>query len=222
MTIEPNKPTTPALADMRSDYRLAELDESTLAADPFTQFQRWFEDALSAGVIEPNAMSLATASAGGQTTLRTVLCKDYDQRGFVFFTNLGSTKAAQIGANPQVSLLFPWLKLERQVIVNGTAERLGLGEVAGYFVKRPRGSQLAAWTSRQSSVVTARHALQQMFAEIEQKFAHGEVPVPSFWGGFRVQPRTIEFWQGRPNRLHDRFLYTRLDQQVWKIERLAP
>lgn len=207
---------------MRNDYRQGELDEAHLPADPLALFEAWFREACAAGVIEPNAMSLATATAAGETSLRTVLCKGYDREGFVFYTNLGSTKAGQIAANPVVSLLFPWLKLERQVIVNGRAERLSLGEVARYFVTRPRDSQLAAWTSQQSRVVTARKALQQMFAEIERKFAGGEVPVPSFWGGFRVRPRTIEFWQGRPNRLHDRFLYTALAEGLWRIERLAP
>jgi len=210
------------LAAMRHDYCQGELDESRLPADPYVQFEAWFREACASGIVEPNAMSLATATPEGQTSLRTVLCKGYDPSGFVFYTNLGSTKAVQIAANANVSLLFPWLKLERQVIINGRAERLGIAEVAKYFVTRPRGSQLAAWTSQQSSVVTARKALQQMFAEIERKFAGGEVPVPSFWGGFRVRPRTIEFWQGRPSRLHDRFLYTLIGDDRWKLERLAP
>ncbi len=212
----------PVLADMRNDYRLAELDESTLLADPFAQFEAWFKEACVAGIVEPNAMSLATASPTGQTTLRTVLCKGYDHTGFIFYTNLESTKAGQIAANANVSLLFPWLRLERQVIINGTAERLSTAEVLKYFVTRPFESRLAAWTSQQSSVVTTRKLLEMKFAEMKRKFAHGEVPVPSFWGGFRVKPRTIEFWQGRPNRLHDRFLYTHGEPSTWKIERLAP
>jgi len=210
------------LPDMRSDYTQAALDESELRRDPIEQFEKWFKEACEAGVTEPNAMSLATASATGQTTLRTVLCKGFDARGFVFYTNLESTKATQIAANPQVSLLFPWLKLERQVIVNGTAEKLGMGEVMKYFVTRPVDSRLAAWASEQSSVVTTRKLLEMKFAELKRKFSDGKIPVPSFWGGFRVKPRTIEFWQGRPSRLHDRFLYTKSGEAEWKIERLAP
>ncbi len=224
MTPDPaeSNPTDSTLADMRNDYRLASLDESSLLPDPFGQFESWFKEARNAGIIEPNAMSLATASPTGQTTLRTVLCKGYDRTGFIFYTNLESTKAVQIAANSNVSLLFPWLKLERQVIVNGTSERMSTPEVLKYFVTRPFESRLAAWTSQQSSVVTTRKLLEMKFAEMKRKFAHGEVPLPSFWGGFRVRPRTIEFWQGRPNRLHDRFLYTYLDGDNWKIERLAP
>ena len=154
--------------------------------------------------------------------LRTVLCKGYDRSGFIFYTNIESTKATQIAANANVSLLFPWLQLERQVIINGTAERMSAGEVLKYFVTRPFESRLAAWTSQQSSIVTTRKLLEMKFAEMKRKFADGEVPVPSFWGGFRVKPRTIEFWQGRPSRLHDRFLYSRGESDRWKIERLAP
>lgn len=212
----------PDPADMRHDYTRDALDESTLAADPFDQFETWFKQAIEARVIEPNAMSLATADATGRTTLRTVLMKGYDSRGFVFFTNLGSTKAKQIAENSNVSLLFPWLALERQVIVNGAATKLSMTEVATYFMKRPRGSQLAAWVSQQSSAISTRKVLEMKFEEIKRKFAAGEVPVPSFWGGFRVQPRTIEFWQGRASRMHDRFQYSPDAAGGWKIERLCP
>ncbi|HAV60861.1 MAG TPA: pyridoxamine 5'-phosphate oxidase, partial [Verrucomicrobiales bacterium] len=188
---------------MRQDYRLAALEEATLAPDPFDQFERWFKEACDGGVIEPNAMSLATAAPNGETTIRTVLCKGVDRQGLLFFTNLESTKGRQIAANPNVSAVFPWLKLERQLIVNGRAEKLAAGEVLKYFVTRPFDSRIAAWTSQQSSVVTTRKLLEMKFAEMKRKFADGDVPVPSFWGGFRIIPRTIEFWQGRPNRLHD-------------------
>lgn len=213
---------TDNLAGMRHDYRRGELDESNLAPDPFDQFQTWFQQACDAGVIEPNAMSLATATPQGETTIRTVLCKGINQQGFLFFTNLESTKGRQLAVNPHCSALFPWLKLERQVVINGKVERLTAGEVLKYFVTRPFESQVAAWTSRQSSVVTTRKLLEMKFAEMKRKFAGGEVPVPSFWGGFRIVPRTIEFWQGRPSRMHDRFLYSRPATGGWIIERLAP
>ncbi len=213
--------TNPNLADMRQDYRLAELDESILPANPIDQFRRWFEESCKSGVIEPNAMSLATATASGRTSIRTVLCKGYDDRGFVFYTNLESTKAGQLAENPNISLLFPWLKLERQVIVNGTVEKLSVAEVAKYFITRPVDSQIAAWASQQSQFTT-RKMLQKKFGELRQQFASGQVPVPSFWGGFRVIPATIEFWQGRPNRMHDRMLYTRQQDGSWTIGRLSP
>lgn len=209
------------LADMRQDYRLAELDEASLPANPINQFKKWFKEACEVGVIEPNAMTLATATPDGQTSLRTVLCKGYDERGFVFYTNLGSTKAGQLATNPNISLLFPWLKLERQVIVNGTAEKLSLAEVTKYFVTRPMDSQIAAWASEQSSFTT-RKLLQKKFTELREKFSTGQVPIPEFWGGFRVSPRTIEFWQGRPSRMHDRLLYTHQADGSWSIGRLSP
>ena len=210
---------------MRREYGRDGLVREELHDDPFAQFEVWFKEAREAGVIEPNAMSLATATPEGRTSLRTVLMKGFDQHGFVFYTNLESTKSRQIQSNPRVSLLFPWLLLERQVIVNGTAEKLSSREALKYFLTRPYGSQLAAWTSPQSSVVTTRGLLEAKLEEIKRKFSEGRVPLPSFWGGYRVTPRTVEFWQGRPNRLHDRFLYTRVDDEAsgpWKIERLAP
>lgn len=224
MSLESDNESGPGdeLAGMRNNYTQGELDEAQLLSDPFEQFETWFQQARDAGILEPNAMSLATASPTGQTTLRTVLCKGYDRSGFVFYTNLESTKATQIAANSNVSLLFPWIKLERQVIINGNATRMSNVEVLKYFVTRPFESRLAAWTSQQSSVVTTRKLLEMKFAEMKRKFANGEVPLPSFWGGYRVKPRTIEFWQGRASRLHDRFLYTALGDGPWKIERLAP
>lgn len=213
--------TNPALADMRQDYRQAELDESILPANPIDQFRKWFEEACKAGVVEPNAMSLATATATGQTSIRTVLCKGYDEQGFVFYTNLKSTKAGQLAQNPNLSLLFPWLKLERQVVINGTADKLSVSEVAKYFITRPVDSQIAAWASQQSNFTT-RKLLQKKFSELREQFSNGQVPVPGFWGGFRVKPRTIEFWQGRPNRMHDRLLYSKQVDGTWSIGRLSP
>lgn len=209
------------VSDLRRDYGHGKLDLPDLLPDPIAQFQRWFDEALGAGIAEPNAMSLATASAKGETTIRTVLLKGYGHDGFVFFTNLESRKAGQIAENPNVSLLFPWLPLERQVIINGTAARISMVEVARYFISRPRESRIAAWVSPQSKVIDARRMLEAKFEEMLRKFGDGDIPVPSFWGGYRVTPKTIEFWQGGAHRLHDRFLYSR-DGEKWKIERLAP
>ncbi len=209
------------VGNLRREYGRRELTLEDLSPSPVAQFKVWFDEAVAAELVDPNAMSLATASASGETTIRTVLLKGYGDDGFVFFTNLGSTKARQIAENPRVSLLFPWLALERQVIINGDAARISVGEVARYFMSRPRESRIAAWVSDQSRVVSARTVLEAKFKELLAKFAEGEVPVPSFWGGFRVTPRTIEFWQGGRHRLHDRFLYTRAGDG-WTIARLAP
>jgi pyridoxamine 5'-phosphate oxidase len=210
------------LADMRHDYDRAKLEREDLNADPFEQFTLWFNEACQAGVIEPNAMSLATAAAGGRPSVRTVLLKGFDSRGFIFFTNLESKKARQIKENSQVSLLFPWLALQRQVIINGKADKLSALESIKYFLSRPRDSQLAAWASHQSSAISSRKVLEMEWEQLKQKFAHGEVPMPSFWGGYCVVPCDIEFWQGRTNRLHDRFLYSRGKDDSWSIDRLAP
>jgi pyridoxamine 5'-phosphate oxidase len=206
----------------RSEYERGALDQADLEADPFEQFAAWFGEACQSAVIEPNAMSLATVSSDGRPLVRTVLLKSYDSRGFVFFTNLESRKARQIKENPNVSLLFPWLALERQVIISGTAEKIPPSEAFSYFLTRPRGSQLGAWVSRQSSVISSRKIIEMQWEEMKRKFAGGEVPLPSWWGGFRVAPREIEFWQGRASRLHDRFLYTRSTDGAWTTERLAP
>lgn len=197
----------------------AELDE-----DPYRQFERWFGQAVESDMPEPNAMSLATVSASGQPSLRTVLLKLYDGRGFVFFTNYSSRKAREIGTNPRVALLFLWAGFGRQVKITGSAAKIPLAESAKYFATRPRGSQLGAWASPQSQVITSRALLEAKVDEIARKFARGQVPLPSFWGGYRVSPDTIEFWQARENRLHDRFLYTRDESEsgAWRIERLAP
>jgi len=210
------------LSQMRAEYSRGELRREHLKPDPIDQFTIWFEEACRAGILEPNAASLATAGADGVPSLRTVLIKQFDARGFVFYTNLESRKAREIAANRHVALLFLWLALERQVVICGTAERLATAEVLAYFVKRPFASQLAAWASPQSRVLTSRKLLEMKWEEMKRKFAEGRVPLPSFWGGYRVSPQTIEFWQGRPNRLHDRFQYTRQPDGSWLIERLAP
>jgi pyridoxamine 5'-phosphate oxidase len=208
--------------ETRSEYTRGALERAQLKPSPFDQFAVWLQEAMEARMAEPNAMSLATAGADQLPLVRTVLLKSYDERGFVFFTNFESRKARQITENPNVSLLFPWLALERQVIVCGAAEKISKTETLAYFMTRPRGSQLGAWVSAQSSIITTRSLLEQKWDEMKRKFGEGEVPLPSFWGGFRVVPREIEFWQGRPSRLHDRFLYRRQGDDSWKIDRLAP
>ncbi|MFF4651722.1 pyridoxamine 5'-phosphate oxidase [Streptomyces sp. NPDC001380] len=210
---------------MRRQYSAAGLAEHELAHDPVTQFGRWFAEAGAAGIHEPNAMVLSTADAAGRPSSRTVLLKGYDARGFVFFTNYGSRKAAELDANPHASLLFPWHPVARQVIVTGSVERVGRDETAAYFRTRPHGSQLGAWASEQSRTVASRQELEERYAELAARYPEGEgVPVPPFWGGFRLHPETVEFWQGRLNRLHDRLRY-RADPEAptgWTVERLCP
>jgi pyridoxamine 5'-phosphate oxidase len=209
------------LADFRKEYSDRGLSREELNADPVAQFSEWFSQATELKVHEPNAMTLATVDETGMPCQRTVLLKYFDGDGFVFFTNYGSRKARQIAHNPRVSLLFPWITLERQVIIQGVAEKISTAESLKYFTSRPRESQIGAWVSNQSEVITSRKFLMQKLAEIGEKFRHGEIPLPSFWGGYRVRPEMIEFWQGGPARLHDRFLYRR-DEAAWKIERLSP
>ena len=207
------------VADLRRDYRAAGLSEDDLAATWTEQFTRWFGEA--AGLPEPNAVVLATATPEGVPSARTVLLKGFDERGLVVFTNLGSRKAREATANPRAALVFPWIDLERQVVVDGTVEPVDRAETEAYFRSRPRGSQVGAWVSRQSSVVPDRAALDAREAELVERFAGGEVPVPGFWGGLRLVPTAVEFWQGRPSRLHDRLRY-RLDGDRWVVERLSP
>lgn len=210
------------LEELRRNYASRSLDLPDLNSNPFQQFDLWMREAIETKVLEPNAMSLATVDASGQPTNRTVLLKGFDERGLVFYTNYESSKAADLAANPRVSLLFPWLPLERQVVVNGRAAKISAAESLKYFLSRPRDSQIGAWASRQSQVITTRSLLEQKFAEMKAKFAAGEIPLPSNWGGYRVVPEMFEFWQGRPNRLHDRFRYTRGDGGAWTIARLMP
>ncbi|WP_107490757.1 pyridoxamine 5'-phosphate oxidase [Streptomyces sp. TLI_171] len=207
---------------MRRHYQHAGLAEGELAGDPFQQFTRWFHEAGEAGVTEPNAMVLSTADAEGLPSSRTVLLKGYDPRGFVFYTNYGSRKGTDLAANPNASLLFPWIALARQVVIAGRVEKVGRDETAAYFRTRPHGSQLGAWASEQSSPVADRGVLEQRYADLAARYPEGEgVPVPPFWGGYRVVPRTVEFWQGRENRLHDRLRYV-ADGEGWRVERLCP
>ncbi len=207
---------------MRHNYADQGLSRDTLPDEPFSLFQRWFTQYVELDIFEPNAMVVATASKEGAPSQRTVLMKAYDHNGFVFYTNYGSRKAHQIEENDRVSLIFPWIPLHRQVIVEGVAARVSTAESLKYFLSRPRGSQLGAWSSAQSSVITTRGVLESKLNEMKNKFAEGEVSLPSFWGGYRIKPRRIEFWQGRTHRLHDRFLYTRGDAGCWDISRLSP
>ncbi len=210
------------ISQLRREYATAILDRDTLDPDPFRQFAVWLRHACDAQLPEPNAMSVATATTTGAPSLRVVLLKYYDHDGFVFFTNYESRKAQQIAENSQVALLFFWAELARQVVIEGRAERISTAASLKYFATRPRGSQLGAWCSPQSSVISSRQLLHQKLAEMSRKFANREVPLPSFWGGYRVVPQRIEFWQGQENRLHDRFLYERQADNAWTVERLAP
>lgn len=209
------------LADFRKEYSDRGLTRAEMNADPVTQFSEWFAQATELGLHEPNAMTLATVDESKIPHQRTVLLKYFDTSGFVFFTNYSSRKAQQIAANPHVSLLFPWITLERQVIVQGTAEKISSAESLKYFVSRPRESQIGAWVSNQSEIITSREFLLQKLAEVREKLGDGEIPLPDFWGGYRIVPQRIEFWQGGPARLHDRFLYRKQDSD-WEIDRLSP
>lgn len=210
------------LAELRREYTVGGLAERDLLPEPVPMFRRWLHDATAAGVHEPNAMVVATVSADGRPSSRTVLLKGLDERGFVFFTNYRSRKAAELDANPACSLLFPWHVLERQVRVDGTAARLTEAENAAYFASRPRASQLGAWASPQSQVVSSRAELDERYDEVATRFGDdGEVPLPPHWGGYRVAPEAVELWQGRRGRMHDRLRYRRVPEG-WLVERLAP
>jgi pyridoxamine 5'-phosphate oxidase len=209
------------LEENRREYDYGKLSRESLLDNPFDQFTLWMNQAIEARVQDPTAMSVATVSSEGKPWQRMVLLKGFDKKGFVFYTNLGSRKAKEIEANAQVSLHFPWLQLDRQVIIGGRAERLSAVEVVKYFLSRPKESQLAAWASKQSSRINSRQALETQFAQIKEKFSKGDVPLPDFWGGYRVVPEEMEFWQGGESRLHDRFSYSR-DGDDWDIDRLSP
>jgi pyridoxamine 5'-phosphate oxidase len=211
------------LSHLRQEYADRLLDVDHVDADPFLQFERWYREASEAELLEPNAMTLSTVDAQGRPSQRTVLLKYFDHQGFVFFTNYGSRKAAQIESNPHVSVLFPWLPLQRQVAIEGTASKISTAETLKYFVSRPRGSQLGAWVSQQSQVITSRSLLEIKMDELKRKFADGQIPLPSFWGGYRIRPVRFEFWQGRPNRLHDRVCYQPpATEGAWQRLRLSP
>ncbi len=212
------------MAALRLEYAAGGLVESDLAEDPLAMFDRWFAEIRDGGLHEPNAMVLSTVAASGAPSSRTVLLKGLDAEGFQFFTNLTSHKGQDLAANPACSLLFPWHAVERQVRIEGRASLLSRAEVATYFASRPRDSQLGAWASAQSSVVAGREALESAYAEASERFEGGEVPVPEHWGGYVVRPEVVEFWQGRPSRLHDRLVYRR-DSDLpsgWRVDRLAP
>ncbi len=211
------------VSQLRREYLKGGLSREDLSGNPLVQFNKWFEQARKIDIADPTAMTLATVAADGQPSQRVVLLKYYDEKGFVFFTNFGSRKAEEIKGNQKVSLLFSWLELERQIMINGAAEKVSTAESAKYFMSRPKESQLAAWVSSQSHKLSSRQVLMQKFNEMKIKLGEGKVPLPSFWGGFRVVPSEIEFWQGRKSRLHDRFQYL-LDKESnsWTISRLAP
>jgi pyridoxamine 5'-phosphate oxidase len=213
--------TTDDLAARREDYARGGLAESDLAPEPVAMFERWYADAVAAGLHEPNAMAVATASPDGAPSVRFVLLKGVSPEGFVFYTNLGSRKGHDLLANPRCALLFPWHPLERQVRVEGHATELPRADVEAYFSSRPRASQLGAWASHQSTVVGSRGELDEAYAAVAARFDGRDVPVPDEWGGFRVRPERVEFWQGRTGRMHDRLVYRRTDTG-WITERLAP
>ena len=212
---------TDSIAALRKEYTKASLDINSVDPDPIKQFQKWFLEAQKSEVLEPNAMVLSTVNNQNQPFQRTVLMKALDERGIVFYTNYSSRKAEHMKFNSKVSALFPWYSLERQVAINGVAEKISTKESLKYFTSRPHGSQLGAWVSQQSTVISSRSILESKLAEMKRKFKEGKVPLPDFWGGYLIQPETIEFWQGRQNRLHDRIIYEKAEDS-WEISRLSP
>jgi pyridoxamine 5'-phosphate oxidase len=210
-----------SIADLRREYARARLDESTVSADPLTEFARWFEEAVQAKVLEPNAMTLATATPDGHPSARIVLLKGFDERGFIFFTDYRSQKGAELERNPAAALVFYWPELERQVRITGRASVVGREESEAYFRTRPRASRISAWVSHQSQIVRHRKELEERVPEIDALYPGEDIPLPPYWGGFRLAPQAVEFWQGRTSRLHDRIRYVR-DDKRWRVERLSP
>lgn len=211
-----------AISDMRRQYAKGALSENDITESPFSLFDVWLKDAIASNIPDPTAMTVATVSSDGQPSQRIVLLKEVSDAGFVFFTNLGSRKAKELDKNPKVSCHFPWFFMERQVSVRGVVEKLSLKENASYFFSRPKDSQLAAYASKQSHPISSRELLMTQFAQLKDKFSNRTLPVPDFWGGFRIVPHQIEFWQGGEDRLHDRFEYTRNDSEGWSTQRLMP
>jgi pyridoxamine 5'-phosphate oxidase len=210
------------IADIRKDYQLQTLLETDIAADPFTQFNIWWDEAIKSELSEVNAMTLATASLTGMPSARIVLLKSVTDAGFVFFTNYNSNKGKELEQNPHASLVFFWKELERQVRITGKVEKVTIHESDAYFASRPVGSRIGAWASPQSNVISSREIIENNILQYQKQFGSGEINRPSHWGGYIVKPTVIEFWQGRSNRLHDRLRYTKPDNGSWKIERLAP
>lgn len=209
------------LENMRNEYKLKTLDEKEVKKNPFEQFTIWFEEAVNSQLRDPNACTLATCDENQIPSARIVLLKRYDENGFVFFTNYKSAKAKDLDTNPNACLNFAWLELERQIRISGVCKKIPTSESISYFASRSRGSQLGAWVSEQSKVIESREILKLQVAKMKEKFKNGKIPLPDFWGGYRLEPKYIEFWQGRENRLHDRILYKK-DEKVWQIKRLAP
>ncbi|MBV6625029.1 MAG: pyridoxamine 5'-phosphate oxidase [Rivularia sp. (in: Bacteria)] len=210
------------IADLRQDYTLEGLSETEVNSNPFIQFKEWFDRAVSADILEPNAMTVSTTTPEGKPSARMVLLKDFDERGFVFYTNYNSQKAQELAENPQAVLVFWWAELQRQVRISGRVEKVSETESDKYFYSRPLKSRLGAWVSNQSEVIKSREVLEKQLEELQQKYQDREVPRPPHWGGIRVIPTEIEFWQGRSSRLHDRLVYRRNYDGAWKIERLSP
>lgn len=208
--------------ELREEYKKATLERADLSANPFAQFDKWFKEAISAKLEEPNAMTIASVDETGAPNIRVVLLKSWDERGFVFFTNYESNKAKELAQNPNIATSFLWLGLERQLKILGKVEKISAVESLKYFLSRPSDSRLGAWVSQQSKVITSRSLLESKFDEMKRKFSKGQIPLPSFWGGYRIIPTLFEFWQGRPSRLHDRFQYKLLNDKSWQIDRLSP